>query len=496
MRLSASFFARIVICSAVFFLLMALTTLSHGASTTHVPVGSWVYPSLERLASEGLIPSGMLMSRPLSRAEAYRLVKEASFANPSQAALIDIQALERELSPEKGLSIGFGSLKLEDASFKYVYSDGEPYLLNVNNRGDILGNGSNFRAGLSASASVGSHLGLYLNPEFRYPEGLSGDGQEVVLVEGYAALIIWNIELTAGRQALWWGPGVHGALLLSNNARPFDLVKLTNPEPFALPWVFRHIGLLKLTGFVTRLEDDRDFANPYLAGARLDILPHPYVSIGLARTAMFGGAGRHVDAGVIWDVITAKTENVAAEPGNQLGSFDAKITLPFSFQKVVIYGELGGEDEAGSLPSRNAHLVGVNLPGAFGLDALDLSVEYAETYISKYPGMWYRHHIYTTGYTYDGRVIGHHMGTDAKDLFLSASYRSAYGDFDAAYDIETSGRGTKSKKQSGSVLWRRQLREDAEFSLGYYFDRLTNIDGVAGDDSEAQAFMAGMKMSF
>jgi len=430
---------------------MALTQLAHGAVTAQVLVGSWVYSSLERLESEGLIPSGMLMSRPLSRVEAYRLVKEAGFGNPSQSA---------------------------------------------NNMGDILVNGSNFRAGFSASASIGSHLGFYLNPEFRYPEGFSGDGQEVVLVEGYAALSLWNIELTAGRQALWWGPGVHGTLLLSNNARPFDLVKLTNPEPFALPWVFRHIGLLKLTGFVTRLEDDRDFANPYLAGARLDIKPHPYVSIGLSRTAMFGGAGRHVDADVIWDVITAQTENVAAEPGNQLASFDAKIVLPFSFQKVVVYGELGGEDEAGSLPSRNAHLVGVHLPGAFGFDALDLNVEYAETYIGKYPGMWYWHHIYTTGYTYDGKVIGHHMGTDAKDLFLSASYRSAYGDFEAVYDIESSGRGIKSKKQSASVSWRREFSNDAEFSLGYSFDALTNIDGVAGNDSDAQSFIAVLKMSF
>jgi len=455
-----------------------------------------VYPSLERLASEGLIPSGILMSRPLSRAEAYRLVKEAASGNPSQAALSEIGELERELSPEKGLSAGFGSLKLEDATLRYVYSDGEPYLLNVNNRGDVLGNGSNVRAGFSASASIGSHLGFYLNPEFRYPEGFSGDGQEVVLVEGYAALNLWNIELTAGRQALWWGPGVHGALLLTNNARPFDLVKLTNPEPFALPWVFRHIGLLKLTGFVTRLEDDRDFANPYLAGARLDIKPHPYVSIGLSRTAMFGGAGRHVDADVIWDVITAQTENVAAEPGNQLASFDAKVVLPFSFQKVVIYGELGGEDEAGSLPSRNAHLVGLNLPGAFGLEALDLGVEYAETYIGKYPGMWYNHHIYTDGYTYDGRIIGHHMGTDAKDLFLSASYRSAYGDFHAAYDIETSGRALKIEKRSVALSWRRELPGGSGLSVRYCFDRKTNIDGVAGKDADSHSLSASVALSF
>ena len=358
---------------------------------------------------------------------------------------------------------------MKEAGFRYIYSDGEPYLLNVNNRGDILGNGSNFRAGLEASADFGSHLGFFLNPEIRYPEGASGNDQEIVLVEGYGALNFWNIELTAGRQALWWGPGVHGALILSDNARPFDLVKLTNPEPFALPWIFRHIGLLKLTGFVTRLEESRDFANPYLAGLRLDMKPHPYVSIGLSRVAIFGGAGRHVDSGVIWDVITAGNENVVGDPGNQLGSFDAKIVLPFSFQEVVIYGELGGEDEAGSLPSRNAHLAGVYLPGAFGLDNLDLRVEYGETYISKYPGMWYTHHIYTSGYTYDGRVIGHHMGTDAKDLFLSAAYASDYGDFEVVFDIESSGRAIKSKNRFSGNFMDPPVERDGRAFIGILF---------------------------
>lgn len=484
---------------ALLLTLVALPALARGADSTHVPVGSWVYPALERLEAEGLIGSAVLTSRPVSRFEAARLVNEAQAGRPSPAAARLIERLKRELAPDNDLSSGaFRSMDvdLHDAGGRYIYSDGAPHFLNLNNKGDVLVNGSNFRAGFSGSAGFGSHLGFFLNPEVRYPEGASGDGQEVVLVEGYGSLNLWNIELTAGRQALWWGPGVHGALLLSDNARPFDLIKLTNPQPFALPWIFRHIGLLKLTGFVTRLEESRDFANPYLAGLRLDWKPYPYVSIGLARTAVFGGAGRHVDSGVIWDVITASNENVAGEPGNQLASFDAKVVLPFSFQKVVIYGELGGEDEAGALPSRNAHLLGVYLPGAFGSGNLDLRFEYAETYISKYPGMWYNHHIYTTGYTYDGRVIGHHMGTDAKDLFVSASYGSGYGDFEFIFDMEVSGRAVKTKTRSAALTWNGPLSQTAELDLGYYFDRRTNIDGVAGQDEDSHSVMAGLKMNF
>ena len=479
--------------------LLAFPVLARGGASTHVPVDSWIYPALERLEAEGLTGSGILMSRPIRRAEAARLVKEAEAGWPSPAASRIIERLKREFASDNGSSAsGFRSMEvdMQDAGIRYIYSDGGPYLLSVNNKGDGLVNGSNFRAGFSGSADFGRHLGFFLNPEIRYPEGASCDGQEVVLVEGYGSLNLWNIELTAGRQALWWGPGVHGALLLSDNARPFDLIKLTNSQPFALPWIFRHIGLLKLTGFVTTLEEDRDFANPYLAGLRLDLKPHPNVSIGVARVAMFGGAGRHVDAGVVWGVITAGNENVGGGDGDQLGSMDLKIVFPFKLQKVVIYGELGGEDEAGGLPSKVAYIAGAFFPGALGIERLDLRVEYGQTYIGKYPGLWYGHNIYTSGYTYDGQIIGHHMGTDAKDLFLSAVYESPWGDFGAIFDIESSGRAVKSSTRSAALTWSGALNQTAELDLGYYFDRRTNVDGVAGDVEDSHCVMAGLKMDF
>ncbi len=51
---------------------------------------------------------------------------------------------------------------------------------------------------------------------------------------------------------------------------------------------------------------------------------------------------------------------------------------------------------------------------------------------------WYDHHIYTSGYTYDGRIMGHHMGSDSRDLFAEISYRfNERGDSVAvAYDRE------------------------------------------------------------
>lgn len=478
--------------SAVFFFLL---TMDVPAASNHVPVGSRVYPRLERLEAEGLIPSGILTSRPITRLEAARLVKEAASGHPSETASHIIEELNRELGDVQSSPSTYFR-PFEEARFKYLYSENTPHLLNVNNKGDFFDNGSNLRAGFTSSARALYVLAFYLDPEFRYPEGASpGEDAEVVLVEGYGALEIWNIELTAGRQSLWWGAGYHGSLVLTDNARPFDLIKLTNPKPVVLPWLFSYLGPVKLTGFVTRLEESRDFANPYLAGLRLDLKPHPNVNIGIARVAMFGGAGRHVDLDVILDVITAGNENVAGEPGNQIGSFDLKVILPFSFQKVVLYGELGGEDEAGSLPSRVAYLAGAYMPGFLGIDRLETRVEYAQTYISKYPGVWYRHHVYTSGYTYDGRIIGHHMGTDARDLFMSAAYDSDYGKFEVLFDMESSGRALKEKNASAGLSWTRRF-EAAVLAVGYYFDRRKNAGAVSGNDFDAHAFTGSVVFDF
>lgn len=467
------------------------------ADTHHVPVGSWVYPALERLEAEGLLSSGVLTNRPINRDVAASLVSEAEGRSHSKTAGRIIEKLKKEFATELSGAQRNYLRPFDEATLKYLYAEGVPHLFNVNNKGDEVGNGSNFRLGFDAAAGLGGLLSVYLNPEARYPDGMGGDNGDVVLVEGVAALQSLNVELTAGRQALWWGPGHHGSLLLSDNARPFDLIKLTNPRPTVLPWVLKYLGPVKLTAFVTELEDERFIPSPYLAGLRLDIRPHRYVSAGFARTAIFGGAGRNVDASVVWDIITAQSENnFAEEPGNQLGSVDLKVILPFDFQKVVLYGEIGGEDEAGSLPSRVAYLFGAYLPAAFGVDRLDLRFEYGETYIGKYPDLWYNHHLYQSGYTYYGRVIGHHMGTDAKDLFASAVYYSDIGDFQATVDLEKSGRGVKRRTRSAQLSWSSALGDAYELALAYEYDRRTAENGTVEGDGYAHSVMGSVKMDF
>ena len=66
-----------------------------------------------------------------------------------------------------------------------------------------------------------------------------------------------SLEFSIGRQSLWWGQGRHGSLVLTNNAEPLDMIRLTNPNPILLPWVFKYLGPFRFDLFLTELEESR-----------------------------------------------------------------------------------------------------------------------------------------------------------------------------------------------------------------------------------------------
>jgi len=50
---------------------------------------------------------------------------------------------------------------------------------------------------------------------------------------------------------------------------------------------------------------------------RIDFKPHPYVEIGLQRTAILGGSGRPSGFDAWWHSLTGSGENKAGEAGDQ-----------------------------------------------------------------------------------------------------------------------------------------------------------------------------------
>jgi len=408
---------------------------SFAGSSVNVPVDSAAYDDLERLEVKGLLDSALLSTRPFGRIEAARLIREArikesetSSARGGDGIILRLENRFRDALENPGASF----LKpLDTVYVKAGYStDENPFFININNNGDHFMKGGDLRTGLASSAGLFNVFSFYVNPEYRLDNG----GERGTLLLGYMTIDLLGATLELGRDSMWWGPGYHGDLLLTDNARPFDMIKLTSQSPFLLPWIFRYIGLIKPTIFMTHIDKDMNYPRANILGMRLDFKPLPRLEIGLTRLFLNGGHGRKkLTLSDWWRLFLASNSAEHSDSpidGNQMASVDASYVyvndrkwIPFS--GIRLYAEWGFIDSPGTtlVPTGLADLYGAFIDGPFWLKDADLRVEWANTaHNARYGPSWYTSGKYSTGWRYLGDIIGHHMGGDARDLFARAQY--------------------------------------------------------------------------
>lgn len=384
---------------------------------------------------------------------------------------------------------------IEDCSVEYVYSKGSTWF--YNQLGREYNPGSSLYVSGRSTARLFGAVVLVAEPELAFLQSaIPDDGGDETgrgrFRELSAGIRTWVADLDVGRIPMWWGPGRHGSLLLSTNAQPLDAVRVATPGPVLPPGFLGYLGLIRAETFLTRLFDDRAIARPYLWGARLSSRVLPWLEVGASRTAVFGGEGRPVIPETFWDVFTARDENLPGGPGDQRASFDARIVIPWSFQPVELYGELGGEDEAGYLPAKYAHLAGIYLPRVGPWHALEVAVEFADTRVAGHPGVWYRNANYPDdGYRYKGRVIGHHVGTDGRDVYAELQVRP-FGDetsVTAAYHHEVRSWPGPAKEKLHQLRLGVEARVYKGLWLGAFFERdfWRNYRQVAGESERGIA---------
>ncbi|MCU0915841.1 MAG: capsule assembly Wzi family protein [Planctomycetes bacterium] len=448
---------------AVALVLSALLVWPAPASvSTNVPLHHWSYDAVEKLADHGLIDSSMLTTKPLSRLEMARHVAQARDAlermdDPPEILSAILERLTREYRGEllqagalDGSPSGESYLKpLEDPYVRYLYAQKTPDL--ENRRGDVFQRRSNYRAGFASRGTLFDTFAFYLHPEYAgSPEG----SDDVSLIEGYGKMGLGPFELEVGRDSLWWGPGRHGSLLMSNNARPFDMIKISTPQPVLLPWVFRILGPIRAEWFLTHLERERDFPYANLSGLRVNLKPHPLLELGASRVVMFGGRGQpELD---LLDYVKPFLAREEAVENNQLAGLDGSLLIPLPrnnlLRSVRLYVDAAGEDEAGMLPSKWGNLFGVRFHDIFKTGRTDFRIEYADNLVPGFPNVFYNHSRYTSGYRYEGRVIGHHMETQSRDLFLQVShYLTQDLIVDFSYDRHIHGEGLAARR-SANIL--------------------------------------------
>jgi len=408
-------------------------------SSVNIPVHHWAYDALDTLAINGLADSCGLTTKPITRMDAARMIETAIYRiqdkkvefspfNENRISRLEdmLDKLIKEFRPEL-LELGVTSaaendepaknlrFKLADPIYtQSIYANVKKTgdMLYENQRGLHLKDGLNYKMRIAGWVEYDNFLAIALEPAIKFAK----DTKDFYIETGYVKLSYWNIEIEAGRDTLWWGPGYHGSMLLSDNTYPLDLVKIKSAHPFMLPW--EKLGKWNVDFFVAQLDKKRDYPRANLGGLRLECAPYDRLTLGFSRTAIFGGEGRpHLGVKNYWDIFWARGElsqDVSKNASNQLSSVDFKLNI---FDNLQFYGEWAGEDKFAPWENESpGFLAGLFVSDLFNMRSLDYRMEYARN-----DAAWYTHGIYTTGYKYKGNIIGHHMGGDAQDLFMRIS---------------------------------------------------------------------------
>jgi len=332
---------------------------------------------------------------------------------------------------------------ISDMRFKTYYYGGdvenkERYCIE-NQEGRCLDEGMNSVFDMAGQARFFKNVTLFYEGEIQVGE----ETKDIQLKKIYSKYKLGPLEFEVGKDSLWLGHGVHGALLLSNNAEPFFLAKLTT-DHFRLPFFLRYLGEFKYMLFHGWLEDFNMF------GHRFGWKPFRILEFGFTQTPVY----LHGKGYDIWDIpniFFSSEENVpgAIFNNDQRGSMDVALYLPFLNRLPLLkggklYAEYGGEDSIAWWQKEDVWegpigfeflAQGIMLGGLFTTGSTDLRVEYSENYRnhpiffdwydsvglgygSQEPA-WYR------GIPFLNKdvLMGHHMGPEADDLFILIKHR-------------------------------------------------------------------------
>jgi hypothetical protein len=331
------------------------------------------------------------------------------------------------------------------------------------------------------------------------------DGKEYRADGSYAGVALGNWMLHAGYIDRWWGPGWEGSLIYGNNARPIPSVTIerNHSDPFEHPWL-QWIGQWRFAVTMGRFEGSREDApNANFFGARMTLKPHPRVEVGISRSAQWCGDGRPCGLDTFWDLLTGNDNDqpIDEQPGNQLGGFDARWSLPGA--PVAVYAQAIGEDEASMLPSKYLGLAGVEVWGGWGERSWRAHLEVADTACSFYQsepqfGCAYRNTIYTDGYQYRDQVMGHSLDGDSQQLAAGLMLVDASGhqweisaqdarvnraDANAIHTVSP----TAAKIRSADLYHRRSLL-GGDLNLGLGYER-RETEATGSTDEDVRAFV-------
>jgi len=402
----------------------------------YVPLDSWIYPALNRLASMGLVNIGFAGMRPWTRIACAQMVAEAKGQidrEPQQSTeaareIVDELAREfrSELAFEESDASSNTAFRLESLYSRTEHISGMPLTdgydfaqTQFNDFGRPYGEGWNTVNGFSAYATYGRWVAYVRGEGQTAPSipALPRSAREVIpmtpgglpsppatpqaatrqfeLLDTYVGLMLSNWQISFGRQSLWWGTGEGTSLELSNNIQPIDMIRLNRTTPLKLPSILGWLGPLRTEFFLGRLAGYNFIYSPlglvgqwgealpdqpFIHGQNISFKPTSDFEFGFYRTTIFGGEGYaftlHSLAASLFDTGNS-TAGAPDKPGKRTSGLDFSYRLPGLRRWVTFYGDGYINDEFSPIayPAWSAWHSGLYFSHFPTLPKLDLRVE-------------------------------------------------------------------------------------------------------------------------
>ena len=346
----------------------------------------------------------------------------------------------------------------------YYYNDNAPNLENTSNR--LVAKGSSFYNSIHFDY-FNNYLLFSIEPYFFASENLSFNNQHTdplfqALNDGMpysdkpynsygfreSQFIIHHKGFGFGlsNTNMWWGPGIHNSLHMSNNTSGFDYFFLgttSEKKIRSLSYNFKYI-FSKL---------DKNKAEPYFTGIATDLTYHsnPIITLGLFRSFLSGGnlttdnISRTKAIFIPFQKIFKK--GLDQDQVDQTASVFTTILFPES--KLKIFFELGMNDHRWDIydflqhPDHTAAtIIGFRKYGLFNKEEFIMGFEYTNLRKTRFDNRptpnWYNRSWFDYN-LYDGRRYTAHSGADSDDALIYFGYLSDFNDIIFSFNYERHG---------------------------------------------------------
>jgi hypothetical protein len=451
-----------------------------------VPLDSWVYPELERLKAMGYIKTQFAGIRPWTRRECLRQIEEAAYNAqdfpPDSTVAQTINRLRQEFKDE---GHSYQSFSIDSLYTRYANISGPP-LRDSYHFGDTIWNdfgrpydrGGNIYSGASISAVAGRFF-WYASGEYQHAPGrpaLTAAQQTLVNaldentgspnpvgpppapvsttdrfypLDLYGGAQLGDYAVTFGKQSLLLGPGQSGPLMLSNNADPMYMFRISRTSPLVLPGFLRHLGEIRGEFVLSKLSGHQFPARPFFNLQKISFHPTENLEIGFIRASLWAGVGHPFTAHRLIRNFTSLGDTNGGygdplDPGDRKSGFDFSYRLPGMRNWLSLYCDFYSDDDPSPLanPRRSAISPGLYLSHTPGVAKLDLRVEavstQALTATDRGGGFLYWNINYHDSNTNKGFLFGNQTGRDGRTYQAWSTYH-----FSTATSLQVSYRDTK-----------------------------------------------------